>query len=241
MTTGKTMDLTIQTFFGKVVSLLFNMLSRFVIAFLPWCCISPLSLPIAFLLQTSALVVLCRKLFSRMLGMVDSLLSSRAHPLGLWITTVFFDCPVEMTVSSSPSLPSMQYHSTPLIYPDSTCNGLSQLTSQLMATQSFQFWGLQTLALSLAPLSSNTPHSIQQETLMVLSPWKWGLLTISQCLLCLLTWSKPYHLSWLWNTVSPLHAKLQVADLQRCEQGFHQCQAWVKLQLALHLLLLMIF
>ena len=35
MTTGKTIALTIQTFVGKVVSLLFNMLSRFVIAFLP--------------------------------------------------------------------------------------------------------------------------------------------------------------------------------------------------------------
>ena len=35
MTTGKTIALTIQTFAGKVVSLLFNMLSRLVIAFLP--------------------------------------------------------------------------------------------------------------------------------------------------------------------------------------------------------------
>ena len=35
MTTGKTIDLTIWTFAGKVMSLLFNMLSRFVIAFLP--------------------------------------------------------------------------------------------------------------------------------------------------------------------------------------------------------------
>ena len=35
MTTGKTIALTIQTFVGKVRSLLFNMLSRFVIAFLP--------------------------------------------------------------------------------------------------------------------------------------------------------------------------------------------------------------
>ena len=35
MTTGKTIALTIQTFVSKVVSLLFNMLSRFVIAFLP--------------------------------------------------------------------------------------------------------------------------------------------------------------------------------------------------------------
>ena len=35
MTTGKTIALTIWTFFGKVMSLLFNMLSRFVMAFLP--------------------------------------------------------------------------------------------------------------------------------------------------------------------------------------------------------------
>ena len=35
MTTGKTIALTVQTFVGKVTSLLFNMLSRFVIAFLP--------------------------------------------------------------------------------------------------------------------------------------------------------------------------------------------------------------
>ena len=35
MTTGKTIALTIRTFVGKAMSLLFNMLSRFVIAFLP--------------------------------------------------------------------------------------------------------------------------------------------------------------------------------------------------------------
>ena len=35
MTTGKTIALTIRTFVGKVMSLLFNMLSRFVIVFLP--------------------------------------------------------------------------------------------------------------------------------------------------------------------------------------------------------------
>ena len=35
MTTGKTIALTRQTFVGKVVSLFFNMMSRFVIAFLP--------------------------------------------------------------------------------------------------------------------------------------------------------------------------------------------------------------
>ena len=35
MTTRKTIDLTIWAFIGKVMSLLFNMLSRFVTAFLP--------------------------------------------------------------------------------------------------------------------------------------------------------------------------------------------------------------
>ena len=35
MTTGKNLALTIRTFVGKVMSLLFNMLSRLVIAFLP--------------------------------------------------------------------------------------------------------------------------------------------------------------------------------------------------------------
>ena len=35
MTTGKTIALNIQTFVGKVMSLLFNMLSRLVISFLP--------------------------------------------------------------------------------------------------------------------------------------------------------------------------------------------------------------
>ena len=35
MTSGKTIALTRWAFFGKVISLLFNMLSRLVIAFLP--------------------------------------------------------------------------------------------------------------------------------------------------------------------------------------------------------------
>ena len=37
MTTGKTTALTIQTFFGKVMSMLFNTWSRFVTAFLLRC------------------------------------------------------------------------------------------------------------------------------------------------------------------------------------------------------------
>ena len=54
MTTGKTTALTIQTFDSKVMSLLFNMLSRLVIAFLPrskWLLISWLQSPSAVILQ----------------------------------------------------------------------------------------------------------------------------------------------------------------------------------------------
>ena len=39
MTTGKTIALTRQTFVGKVMSLLFNMLSRLAITFLEVCCL----------------------------------------------------------------------------------------------------------------------------------------------------------------------------------------------------------
>ena len=41
-------------------------------------------------------------------------------------------------------------------------------------------------------------------------------------------------------TVSPLHTNLQVANFQIFERAFHPCKAWVKVQLALRLLLLTI-
>ena len=56
MTTGKTIALTIWTFVDKVMSLLFNMLSRFLIAFLPGSkhlLISWLQLPSAVILEPS--------------------------------------------------------------------------------------------------------------------------------------------------------------------------------------------
>ena len=55
MTTGKTIALTRWTFVGKVMSLLFNMLSRSCIAFLPRskCLISWLQLPFAMILEPS--------------------------------------------------------------------------------------------------------------------------------------------------------------------------------------------
>ena len=54
MTTGKTIALTVQTFVGKVISLLFNTLSRIVMAFLPrskHLLISWLQLPSAVILE----------------------------------------------------------------------------------------------------------------------------------------------------------------------------------------------
>ena len=53
MTTGKTIALTIQTFLGKVMSLLFNMLSRLVITFLS----RSKRLLISWLQSTSAVIL----------------------------------------------------------------------------------------------------------------------------------------------------------------------------------------
>ena len=55
MTTGKTIALTRQNFVGRIMSLLFNMLSRLIIAFLPrskHLLISRLQSPSAVILET---------------------------------------------------------------------------------------------------------------------------------------------------------------------------------------------
>ena len=57
MTTGKTIALIRRTFVGKVMSLLFNMLSRLVIAFLP----SSKSLLISWLQSPSAVILELQK------------------------------------------------------------------------------------------------------------------------------------------------------------------------------------
>ncbi len=62
MTTGKTIALTRRTFVGKVMSLLLNMLSRFVIAFLPRSkrlLISWLQSPFAVILEPPKIVCHC--------------------------------------------------------------------------------------------------------------------------------------------------------------------------------------
>ena len=60
MTTGKTIALTRWTFVGKLMSLLFNMLSRFVIAFLP----RSKHLLISWLQSPSAVILEPRKIKS---------------------------------------------------------------------------------------------------------------------------------------------------------------------------------
>ena len=60
VTTGKTIALTIWTFVGKVMSLVFNMLSRLVISFLP----SSKRLLISWLQSPSAVILQPKKIKS---------------------------------------------------------------------------------------------------------------------------------------------------------------------------------
>ena len=66
--TGKTIALTIQTFVGKVMSLIFNMLSRFVIAFLP----RSKCLLLSWLQSPSAVILEPKKIKSVILCIVSS-------------------------------------------------------------------------------------------------------------------------------------------------------------------------
>ena len=67
MTTGKTIALTRQTFFGKVMSVLLNMLSRFVIAFLP----RSKCLLISWLQSLSAMILEPKKVKSVIVSIVS--------------------------------------------------------------------------------------------------------------------------------------------------------------------------
>ena len=72
MTTGKTIALTRRTFVGKVMSLLFNMLSRFVITFLPkskHLLISWLQSPSAVILEPKKIKFLTVSIFPHLFAM----------------------------------------------------------------------------------------------------------------------------------------------------------------------------
>ena len=73
MTTRKTIALTRYTFVGKVMSLLFNMLSRFVIAFLP----RSTHLLISWLQSPSAVILEPKKIKSATVSIVSHLFAMK--------------------------------------------------------------------------------------------------------------------------------------------------------------------
>ena len=78
MTTGKTIALTIRIFAGKVMSLLFNMLSRLVIAFLS----RTKCLLISWLQSPSAVILEPKKIKSVMLSIVSPSICHEVMGLG---------------------------------------------------------------------------------------------------------------------------------------------------------------
>ena len=76
MTTGKTIALTIQTFVSEVMSLLFNMLSRFVITFLP----KSKRLSISWLQSPSAVILESKKITSVTVSIVSPSICHGARP-----------------------------------------------------------------------------------------------------------------------------------------------------------------
>ena len=86
MTTGKTIALTIWTFVSKVMFLLFDMLSRFVIAFLPrskYLLISWLQLPSAVILEPKKIKLLTVSIVS--LSISHELMGLDAMVLVFWM------------------------------------------------------------------------------------------------------------------------------------------------------------
>ena len=84
MTTGKAIALTRQTFVSEVMSLLFNMLSRFVIAFLP----RSKSLLILWLQSPSAVILKPKKINSVTVSIVSP---SICHEV-IGPDAMFFEC-----------------------------------------------------------------------------------------------------------------------------------------------------
>ena len=73
MNTGKTIIWTIQTFVGKVILLLFNTLSRFVVAFLP----RSKRLLISWLQSPSAVILEPKKIKSVTISIVSHLFAMK--------------------------------------------------------------------------------------------------------------------------------------------------------------------
>ena len=84
MTTGKTITLTRRIFVGKVMSLLFNMLSRLVITFLP----RSKCLLISWLQSPSAVILEAKKIKSDTVSTVSPSISHEV--MGHWFTQKLF-------------------------------------------------------------------------------------------------------------------------------------------------------
>ena len=100
-TTGKTIALTIQTFVGKVISLLFNLLSRFVIAFLP----RSKHLLISWLQSPSAVVLEPKRIKSVTASIVSScicheVMGPEAMILGFWMLNFNYYVPDTVLMTS---------------------------------------------------------------------------------------------------------------------------------------------
>ena len=86
MTTGKTIALTRQTFVGKVMSLLFNMLFKFVIAFLP----RSKRLLISWLQSPSAVILEPKKIKSITVSIVSPSICHEV--MGPEVMILVFEC-----------------------------------------------------------------------------------------------------------------------------------------------------
>ena len=84
MTTGKTIALPVETFLGKVMSLLFNMLSRLVIAFLP----RNRQLLISWLQSPSAMILESKKIKSGTVSIFSPSICPKV--IGLSVVIFFF-------------------------------------------------------------------------------------------------------------------------------------------------------
>ena len=104
MTTGKTMALTGWTFVGKVMSLLFNMLSRLVIAFLP----RSKCLSVSWLQSPSAVTLELKKIESVTVFIVPNLFAMKwwdrmpwSSLFECWVLSQLFHSPLLLSSSGS--------------------------------------------------------------------------------------------------------------------------------------------
>ena len=100
VTTGKTIAFTIWTFFGKVISPLYNILSRFVIAFLP----RSKRLLKSWLQSLSAVILEPKKIKSVIDSTFPRLFAMKWWGRMPWF--LFFECWVLSQLLHSPILPS---------------------------------------------------------------------------------------------------------------------------------------